>query len=450
MPGDRVRCSLLGLRDAAVLRRQEIFVVGLNLTVLGAILLVHGVFGAVIGTPSTAFFVAVVCRIAMQGCEAAWLLGPARSPSRARMVRLYAAVSIWVHMAVAVLLSLLSGIEDSHYVVLMVIPVIAAASRYRPAGIALVAVTASVLTVGEVWFYSHYREAWGGAEYFEAAGIGLVYLVVAVVVGFVAAELVRERDRLRASLEELQHTRDRLIREEKLAAIGRLAAAIAHEIRNPVAMIVSALAVARSSSGTPERQVELCEVATEESRRLERLVSSFLDYARDREPDMRPTSILATVGSLAELARARAGERGIEVVLDCPEAAARCTAVLDAGQVHQALLNLVVNALEATPRDGTIRVGATLQEPRAEAGERGSGGLELWVENQGEPVPEEVVPRLAEPFFTTRPRGTGLGLAIARRIAEGHGGELGLACNEPGCVRFVLRLPGSLVRQEGG
>ena len=184
--------------------------------------------------------------------------------------------------------------------------------------------------------------------------------------------LRREQGRLRDSLAELERARDRLVSEEKLAAVGRFASAIAHEVRNPVA---------------------------------------------------------TTVGYVAGLAQARLSQAGLQLTVQCPE---DLVAPFDPFQVHQALLNLMMNACDATPSDGLITMRA-----RPVPG----GGVALFVENSGPAIPEDVVPKLFEPFFTTKPRGSGLGLAISRAIARGHGGDLVLEVNEPGRVRLALNIP---------
>lgn len=184
--------------------------------------------------------------------------------------------------------------------------------------------------------------------------------------------LRREQGRLRDSLAELERARDRLVSEEKLAAVGRFASAIAHEVRNPVA---------------------------------------------------------TTVGYVAGLAQARLSQAGLQLTVQCPE---DLVAPFDPFQVHQALLNLMMNACDATPSGGLITMRA-----RPVPG----GGVALFVENSGPAIPEDVVPKLFEPFFTTKPRGSGLGLAISRAIARGHGGDLVLEVNEPGRVRLALNIP---------
>jgi two-component system sensor histidine kinase HydH len=324
-------------------------------------------------------------------------------------------------------LAILGGMEDTHYIALMVVPVIAAAFRYTPFGIAVVVSASTVLTFLELWLYYRHHVPVSGTEYFEATNVVLIYVVVAAVVALLAAQLRRDRAQLEVSLEELGRTRDRLVTEEKLAAVGRLASSIAHEIRNPVAMIVSSLAVVNDDATDPAKRRELCGIAGEEARRLESLTTDFLAYALQRAPDRRLTSAATTVGYVADLARARAGQSGVIIETRCP---AELEASFDPFQVHQALLNLVVNALEATPEGGRITLGAG----------RNNDGIEFWVENEGETVPPGSIPRLFEPFFSSKPRGTGLGLAIARAVARNHGGDANLQTNEPGRVRFVLRL----------
>jgi signal transduction histidine kinase len=129
---------------------------------------------------------------------------------------------------------------------------------------------------------------------------------------------------------------------------------------------------------------------------------------------------------VAGLLRPRAVELGIDLVTGSDDA----SVAVDPFQIQQALLNLALNGLEATPQGGRVELSArALPE-----------GASFAVEDSGPAIPADSVARLGEPFFSTKPRGTGLGLAIARSIAEAHGGELTLASNLPGQVRFELRV----------
>ncbi len=422
--------------EPEVIRSQESVLILLNLGLLAAIAVVHILFGPVLGTPRALFFVVVMGRFLMQTLELAWLRGSARKPAGSALLR-YASVSVWVNIAFAFAVAMSGGKEETHYVVLMVIPVVAAAFRYTPPGIVVVVAVTTALTFLEVWIYYRRHAAMGVTEYFEATNVVLVYAVVATVVAFLVVQLRHDRERLRSSLAELESTRDRLVTEEKLAAVGRFASAIAHEVRNPVAMIGSALSLARNPTTGGRQRQQWYEVASQEARRLEALTGDFLAYARQRKPDRQVSTPATTVGYVAEVARARFADAGLEISAACPEALA---AAFDPFQIQQALLNLVVNAGEATPAGGRIVVGA-----------RGAGGegVEFYVENTGPAIPADAVPQLFEPFFTTKPRGSGLGLAISRTIARGHGGDLVLQTNEAGRVCFVLSVSGEESGAEG-
>ncbi len=413
-------------------RRQESGLILLNLAILAGILLVHVLLMPALGHPSRLFFLVLGGRFLMQTVELLVLQG-GRHPWSPSAIYVYERFSIWANVAFAFLLSVLgglSGMQDAHYIVLMVVPLVAAAFRFGPWGVSAVAGTAGLMTIAEVWIYFRLHPPPEASEYVEAANTALFYLVVVVIAWFLVRQLSREQRRLRASLDELQRTRDRLVQEEKLSAVGRLAGAIAHEIRNPVSMIVSSLALARKGELERFEKEGMCEIVVSEADRLERLVSDFLAYARVKEPEKGEASLQTTIGYVAGLARARAQELGLVLTVDAPE---ESRVTMDPFQVHQALLNLVTNAFDATPRGGEVCLGAA---------PLGGGGASLWVENSAGPIPEEAAARVFEPFFTTKSQGTGLGLSIGRAIALAHGGSLELKANEPGRVRFVLTLPG--------
>ena len=428
MSEDRLSTDVAIPEGSGTLRDQESILVLLNLGLLTAIAVVHVLFGPALGPSSRGFFVVLMGRFLMQTLELAWLNGGQAAPED-RALRVYASASIWVNIAFAFVIALLGGKEETHYVVLMVIPVIAAAFRYGATGIAVVVAATTGFTFLEVWIYYRRHLPMGTTEYFEATNVVLVYGVVAPVVALLVGRLRREQGRLRDSLAELERARDRLVSEEKLAAVGRFASAIAHEVRNPVAMIVSSLELAKDASTDSARRDEWREVAGTEARRLEALTGDFLLYARQRKPEKHRTPVATTVGYVAGLAQARLSQAGLQLTVQCPE---DLVAPFDPFQVHQALLNLMMNACDATPSGGLITMRA-----RPVPG----GGVALFVENSGPAIPEDVVPKLFEPFFTTKPRGSGLGLAISRAIARGHGGDLVLEVNEPGRVRLALNIP---------
>jgi signal transduction histidine kinase len=424
--------SFLAPTHSASIRREESALILLNLAVLAGIAVAHVLFSPVLGTPSRIFYLLLLGRFLMQTVELLWL--QSQKDQVNVLLPAYSHASIWLNLLFAFLLSRLSGIQDSHYVVLMLIPIIAASFRYTFAGVTTVVCAAAALTFGELWlfFRTHPRHP---TEYFEAASVALTYAVIGFVVSLLTRQIRSEQETLRTNVLELQRTRDRLVEEEKLAAIGRLSSAIAHEIRNPVALIVSSLSMARRGGTGSLSRDELFEIMQQESSRLERLTTDFLTFARRKPPELSDTPIATALGYVADLTHAHSIENGIAMSVRCEDALA---ASIDPFQVHQALLNLVVNAIEATPRGGSILLG----------GERRGFDLALFVQNSGDAIPAEIEDRLFEPFFTTRDAGSGLGLAIARRVAHDHGGEVLLECNEPGQVRFTLHFPGALRHAE--
>jgi signal transduction histidine kinase len=413
--------------SVATLRQQESILIILDLIVLPSVALFHLAFASTLGSPTPAFFVAVAARCLMEGAELFWVRSRTRASDPVAMEK-YSTLSIWMRVCFAFVLSVLGGMQNSHYIVVMVIPVVAAGFRYRAAGIVAVVSAVSLLTV--IHPYLYFRREKGPievGEYFEVATDVLIYVVVAAAVYSLVQRLRSDQKRLAESLSALEEARDRLVAEEKLAAVGRLSSAIAHEIRNPVGMIVSSLAMLEDAE--PGRRGQLRGVAMSESMRLERLTSDFLTYARPRRLERRSTSLRGTLEYVAGLVGAKAAETKVSLSIDCPRDG---TVWVDTFQIHQILLNLVTNALDATADGGSLRLGARPDGVR---------GAELFVENSGPPIPADVVPKLFEPFFTTRASGTGLGLAIAQGIAHAHGGELVLEANEPGRVCFSLRLP---------
>jgi signal transduction histidine kinase len=420
--------SFLAPTHPESIRREESALILLNLAVLAGIGVAHVLFGPTLGTPSRVFYLLLLGRFLMQTIELFWLQGPRDQVGS--LVSAYANASIWMNLLFAFLLSRLSGVEDSHYVVLMLIPIVAASFRYTFAGVATVVCAAAAITFGELWlfFRTHPQRP---TEYFEAASVVLTYAVIGFVVSLLTRQIRSEQETLRQNVLELQRTRDRLVEEEKLAAIGRLSSAIAHEIRNPVAMIVSSLSMVRRGETDSLSRDDLFEIMQQESSRLERLTTDFLTFTRRKPPELSDTPVATALGYVADLTRARSIESGIAMSIRCDD---DLVASIDPFRVHQALLNLVVNAIEATPRGGSILLG----------GERRGLDVALFVENSGDAIPADIQGRLFEPFFTTRDRGSGLGLAIALRVAHDHGGEARLERNEPGRVRFTLQFPGAL------
>jgi two-component system, NtrC family, sensor histidine kinase HydH len=414
--------------DLPSFQRQESTFTVFNLALIAALLLLQTVFASYWGQPSRPLLRVLAVGFLLKATELVWVRRLARPPNSGQMMLLTWA-SILLNLSLALVLTVFVDREDSPYFVLMVVPIVEVA--FRPALPPVLAVigAASYLNFYFVWHFFRLHPPAELGEYFEAGISSLIFAVVGLLVWALINHVRAKELRLAQNLAELERTRERLLEEEKLAAVGRLSSAIAHEIRNPVAMISSSLATATSPGLDAREREEMFVIAAKEASRLEALTSEFLDYARPRPPALISSSVGDTVGYVAEICRAHAAQRGVELSVDAPH---ELFAEMDPNQIQQALLNLVMNAVEASPVSQTVWLRA-----------HGNGDREMQieVENQGAPVSAVALPRIFEPFFTTKSKGTGLGLAIARNIARAHGGELILCSNQPERICFLMTLP---------
>ena len=229
-------------------------------------------------------------------------------------------------------------------------------------------------------------------------------------------ENARLLSEMRQSYGVLMDTQEDIIRAERLAAMGQLAATMAHEIRNPLATIFSAISQVRKRAGADPVSATLLGIADEEATRLNTMVTGLLDFARPRKPSFerrRPLEIAHEV-----VLAARDGESARDgVVIAVDPASADPVAVLDPDLVQRALARLVDNAAAAIEGTGRITL-------RVRNGDTPATAAIVEVEDDGCGIPRELLSKVLEPFFSTRPSGIGLGLPTVRRIAEDHGGSL--------------------------
>ncbi len=410
--------------DLSSFRRQESIFIALNLLIISVLFSLHWYFDEFWGRPSAALITAFAIGFALKAAEWLWI-SRITSPLKPHALLALTWASIILNIALASSMAILTNKEDTPYYILMVVAVLEAAFRFElPAIIAVVCAVDICLFWQVWWFYSKHPPTDVG-EYFEAGVASLLFATVGILVRLLLADLRLKEQRLANNVLELEHAREQLLREEKLAAMGRLSSAIAHEIRNPVAMIASSIATAKQLSGR-ERE-EMFEIASDEAARLSRLTSDFLDYARGRPPCLESTSVADMVAYVADASRAHASQKGVRFSVDMAE---HLSVMADQAQLQQALMNLLLNAVEASP------AGATVFLRSHDGNER----VCIDVENLGARIPESVLNRIFEPFFTTKPRGTGLGLAIARNLARAQGGDLVLSTNGPDRVCFSLIL----------
>lgn len=228
---------------------------------------------------------------------------------------------------------------------------------------------------------------------------------------------------------ELRENVEKMKRTERLSAAGQLAASLAHEIRNPLASISGAAGILKRGNASEDNRQECLGILEKESQRLNKLLTNFLDFARPRLPRYQKVDPAALVTSVTVLARHAAMRQRVEVIDELPKQLP--TIDCDAEQMKQVLLNIVLNAIQATQGGSRVIVRAFA---RSEA-------LAIEVSDEGCGMPAQELDRMFEPFYTTKESGTGLGLAVAANIVEQHGGSLRGVNNEGRGMTFRLELP---------
>lgn len=246
--------------------------------------------------------------------------------------------------------------------------------------------------------------------------------------------LVGNVERVVEKLHEREHE---VLRAEQLAAVGQLAAGLAHEIRNPLTSIKMLVQMGReldASGGLPADDLAVIE---REIRRVERSLQTFLDFARPPRPEKRLVDVSQAATETLELIRGRAVKQGVSLVYHTAPAPVILNA--DVGQIRQVLVNLALNALDAMPTGGILDL--TVREE--------AGFVEVAVRDSGPGVSADVRAKLFRPFMSTKDTGLGLGLVVSKRIVEDHGGTILAGNRTGGGAEFTVRLPSKATPSAG-
>ncbi|QNI38395.1 sensor histidine kinase [Edaphobacter sp. 4G125] len=228
---------------------------------------------------------------------------------------------------------------------------------------------------------------------------------------------------------ELRENVEKMKRTERLSAAGQLSASLAHEIRNPLASISGAAGILKRGNASQENKQECLGILEKESQRLNKLLTNFLDFARPRLPRFQKVDAISLVKSVTVLAKHAAIRQQVEIVDELPDNLPLVNC--DAEQMKQVLLNIVLNAIQASPGGGRVVVRAF----------KIGTILCIDVSDEGSGMSPQDLDRMFEPFFTTKESGTGLGLAVAANIVEQHGGTLRAANNAGRGMTFCVELP---------
>lgn len=305
------------------------------------------------------------------------------------------------------------------------LPIVYGALQFgTPGGLAAAAASA-------VSYIPHIVLTWHGWRHYSAHQYAeiVLFFVVAAVTGALADRSRRREQELRRVYRELENSVEQLRRADRLSAVGQLSAALAHELRNPLAAIEGAAEILAQPDTPSEMRREFLEIVHKECRRLNRLLGQLLDFARPRPPERRPVQIARIFENVAGLSRHSAEKNGVrlrtEVAPDLPRL------VADPEQLTQVLLNLTINAVQAMPHGGELLLSAFPQ----------NDSVAIEVRDEGEGVPPEHMDRIFDPFYTTKAYGTGLGLAVAHQIVTQHGGVIEARRNRDRGMTFTIVLP---------
>jgi signal transduction histidine kinase len=228
-----------------------------------------------------------------------------------------------------------------------------------------------------------------------------------------------------------------MVQAEHLATMGELAAGVAHEIRNPLAGIAGAIEIISKDFPKEHPDREILDDLRQEVRRIEKVLNDLLTYARPKAPQFGMADLKDTVARTLQFARQQIGAKNVEFSIQISSPLPRFR--MDPEQLHQVLLNLVLNGIQAIEQEGKVTIQARVLG--------GSGGpnrppsVEISVSDTGGGISREQLERIFRPFYTTKRGGTGLGLSLCRRIISQHGGTLTAESEVNKGSRFIIRLP---------
>jgi signal transduction histidine kinase len=249
------------------------------------------------------------------------------------------------------------------------------------------------------------------------------------------AEILSLNEELNDYIERLKNTRQQLIQAEKLNALGQLAASVAHEINNPLAgvLVYSKLLSKRLQGGPFDKDEALSNLSKIESAvsHCSKIIHGLLNFARQSEPVLQPVVIGSVIDQAMSLVGHEAEMKGVEIIRE--ETSPLPPVMADFGQLQQVFVNLVINAIQATPNGGKLIIRSSIDD----------GWVKVALEDTGHGIPPENMEKLFTPFFTTKEpgKGVGLGLAVSYGIIERHGGKIEVQSEVGKGSTFTVHLP---------
>ncbi len=318
------------------------------------------------------------------------------------------------------------------------LPIVFGGLWFMLRGGVITAITVSILYAPHVVFQWGHQEMSGPDQYLEI----LLYNVIGFVTGFLTQSERLQKNRAQLTAQKLEESyaqlreqanlildiEEQLRRADRLSALGELSAGMAHEIRNPLGSIRGTAEILKEGIDPSDRRHEFAGILVKEVERLNRVVEDFLRFARPAPAERGRFSAAELIEGVVQLTSRQAQKHAVSIDCDLPPVPAIDG---DAGQIRQAFLNLVLNAIQAMPRGGRLQVSLRSQKDEVVA---------VFHDN-GPGISAENLQKIFNPFFTTRSEGIGLGLAITHRIIDGNGGRIEVESRVGEGTCFTVYLP---------
>jgi signal transduction histidine kinase len=243
-----------------------------------------------------------------------------------------------------------------------------------------------------------------------------------------------------ARKEAEQYHQELIQRADRMASIGELASGIAHEIRNPLAGIQGAIQILADGFPKEDSRREITDEIQKQIYRLEQLVKDLLNYARPVPTNYLPTDINQLVEKVLSFFLTQRGRKE-DILIEKKFSSSLPMTMIDPNSMEQAFLNIILNAQKAMPKGGTLGVSTLLLNRGEDSKEDGHWRIQIVFEDTGIGIPEENLPKIFNPFFSTRSDGTGLGLSITKNIVEQQGGKIEVESQVNVGTKFIITLP---------
>ncbi len=331
--------------------------------------------------------------------------------------------NIWVIAALLVVITLLhfsnwGSVLGVHEFLrrLYFIPIILAAFRYGLSGGLITSVLAGLLYAPHLLMYVGKAEIQIINQWMEI----VLFITLGAITGVLSDIQMKQQFELERQLKQVQQLEREIRIADRLAAVGQLASGVAHEIRNPLGIIKAAAQLARPETADNPDALESIEVIIKEVDRANQVVSQLLDFAKPHSPQLLTVNLVEIIDDAIHITGQYASQHGVGLYSEIQSREIFIDA--DAEQLKQALVNLILNAIQATPIEGKVFIKAYLQVGNKEPVD----GVLIEITDTGIGIPADQISRVFDPFYTSKEKGTGLGLSIVYSIIQDHAGHINI------------------------